>query len=150
MSEFAGTPDYTPTVVMVAATILIVAGLALGALPGFVHHVQDAASRFTDRTLYVAAVLDRPLPVPAPEGQLHIGALEVVLSLLSALGSFAVAAALLRRRRPFSYPEGRLNPLGAALLHLRRLHSGQIGDYVAWAVLGFAALGGSVALAVSP
>ena len=30
---------------------------------------------------------------------------------------------------------------------LRRLHSGQIGDYVAWATVGFALLGGLFALA---
>jgi hypothetical protein len=30
---------------------------------------------------------------------------------------------------------------------LRRQHSGQIGDYVAWAAVGFALLGGPCALA---
>jgi multicomponent Na+:H+ antiporter subunit D len=149
-SEVPAARGYTPAVMLVSATVLIVAGLVLGAIPGLVDRAQEAAAQFTDRGLYDAAVLDRPLPAPAPEGHLHIGALEVLLSLLSVVGSFAVAAAVLRRKRPFAYPEGRLNPLGAALLRLRRLHSGQIGDYVAWGVLGFAALGGSLALAVSP
>jgi hypothetical protein len=34
------------------------------------------------------------------------------------------------------------------VFRLRRLHSGQIGDYVAWAILGFAALGGALALTI--
>jgi multicomponent Na+:H+ antiporter subunit D len=149
-SEVPAARGYTPAVMMMSATVLIVAGLVLGAIPGLVGNVQEAAAQFTDRALYAGAVLDRPVPVPAVEGHLHIGALEVLLSLLSGVSSFAVGAALLRIRRPYSYPKGRLNPLGAALLRLRRLHSGQIGDYVAWGVLGFAALGGSLALAVSP
>lgn len=149
-SEVPGAAGYTPAVMLVSATILITAGLALGAIPGLVDRAQEAAAQFTDRALYDAAVLGRALPAEAPAGHLAIGAREVGLALLSVLGSFAVGAALLRRRRPFSYPEGRLNVLGTALFRLRRLHSGQIGDYVAWAVLGFAALGGSLALAVSP
>jgi hypothetical protein len=38
--------------------------------------------------------------------------------------------------------------LGLAVLRLRRLPSGQIGDYVAWSMLGFAALGGALALTI--
>ena len=148
VSEFAGTPDYTPTVVMVAATILIVAGLALGALPGFVHHVQDAASRFTDRTLYDAAVLGHRLPPLPPAEHPAIGLDSVALGLLTSVGSIVTAVVLLRRSRPLTHRVHPSSPLHTALLRLRRLHSGQIGDYVAWAVLGFAALGGALALTI--
>ena len=41
-----------------------------------------------------------------------------------------------------------MNLFQSAVLRLRRLHSGQIGDYVAWAMLGFAALGGALALTI--
>ncbi len=53
---------------LVSATVLIVAGLVLGAIPGLVDRAQEAAAQFTDRALYDAAVLDRPLPVPAARG----------------------------------------------------------------------------------
>jgi multicomponent Na+:H+ antiporter subunit D len=147
-SEFAGTPDYTPNVVIVSATILIAAGLVFGAVPGIVHHVQDAAARFADRSLYDAAVLGQTLPRPPRVEHPGIGVGAVGLGLLTAAGSIATAMLLLRRRRPLTHagkPEGALQ---AAVLRLRRLHSGQIGDYVAWAVLGFAALGGALALTI--
>ena len=62
--------------------------------------------------------------------------------------AIAMGFLLLRRPRPFAQPEKPANPASAALLRLRRLHSGQIGDYVAWAMLGFAALGGALALTI--
>jgi multicomponent Na+:H+ antiporter subunit D len=147
-SEFTGAAGYTPNVVLLSATLLILAGLAFGAIPGIVHQVQDAAARFTDRTLYDAAVLGQPLP-PMPHAE-HpgIGLHSVGLGLLTAVGSIAMGVALLRRPRPFAHPGAPGNLLQAGLLRLRRLHSGQIGDYVAWAVLGFAALGGALALTI--
>jgi multicomponent Na+:H+ antiporter subunit D len=36
--------------------------------------------------------------------------------------------------------------LGPPILRFRALHSGHVGDYVAWFVLGLAALGGLFAL----
>jgi multicomponent Na+:H+ antiporter subunit D len=133
---------------MASATILILAGLALGALPGFVHHVQDAAARFTDRGLYDAAVLGGRLP-PLPHAD-HpgIGVEAVGLGLLTAVGSIVLALILLRRVQPLTHPGHPSNLLQVTILRLRRLHSGQIGDYVAWAVLGFAALGGALALTI--
>ena len=147
-SEFTGTPDYTPAVVLVSATVLIVSGLALGALPGVVDQVQEAAAQFSDRPVYAASVLGQELPAPAGVDDAGIGLPAVALGLLSALGSVALALRLLRRGRPFTYPGGVWRPLEGVLLRLRRLHSGQIGDYVAWAVLGFAALGGALAAAI--
>ena len=147
-SEFAGTPGYTPNVVVFSATILILAGLVFGLLPGLVPNVQDAAARFTDRSLYDAAVLGRALPPVRHVGHPGIGAHAVGLGLVTAAGSIAMGFLLLRRPRPFAHPEKPANPVSAALLRLRRLHSGQIGDYVAWAMLGFAALGGALALTI--
>jgi multicomponent Na+:H+ antiporter subunit D len=147
-SEFAGAAGYTPGVVLVSATLLILAGLVFGAVPGIMHQIQDAAARFTDRPLYDAAVLGHALP-PLPSAE-HpgIGLRSVGFGLLTAAGSIAMAVLLLRRPRPFAHPEDPTNLLQTGLLRLRRIHSGQIGDYVAWAVLGFAALGGALALTI--
>jgi hypothetical protein len=38
--------------------------------------------------------------------------------------------------------------LEGGLFRLRRLHSGQVGDYVAWLTVGVAAFGGALALAL--
>jgi multicomponent Na+:H+ antiporter subunit D len=147
-SEFEGAPGFTPNVVLVSATILIVAGLAFASLPGFAHHIQDAATRFTDRSLYDASVLGRPLPALPSADHPGTDVHSVALGVLTAAGSLALGAALLRQRRPFAPSERPSGALGLAVLHLRRLHSGQIGDYVAWAMLGFAALGGALALTI--
>jgi hypothetical protein len=86
-------------------------------------------------------VLGRPPPPAEPVHLLHGGALEVVLGLLTALGSIALAAALLRDLVPLP------RPVRIGFERLRRQHSGQIGDYVAWATVGFALFGGLCALA---
>lgn len=148
-SEAVGARGYTPTVMLVSAAVLIVAGLVLGAVPGITDQAQDAAARFTDRAVYAAAVLDLAEPAAAEADDLHIGPLEVGLSVLSALGAVALAAALLRYRRlPFRLSLDSPHLGERLLVRLRRLHSGQIGDYVAWTVLGFAVLGGSLALTI--
>jgi len=64
--------------------------------------------------------------------------------------ALGVAAFLLRPsdREPFRYRIDSGNPAERWLVRLRRLHSGQIGDYVSWLIVGFALLSGSLALAV--
>jgi multicomponent Na+:H+ antiporter subunit D len=147
-SEFTGAKGYTPNSVLATAVLLILGGLVFGILPGVVDQVQDAAARFTDRALYDAAVLGTPVP-PLPHAE-HpgIGIGAVALGLLTATGSLGLGYLLLRRPRPFDHPIEPSGLVGPAILRLRRLHSGQIGDYVAWAVLGFAALGGALALTI--
>jgi multicomponent Na+:H+ antiporter subunit D len=149
-SELAGARGYTPVVVLASATALIVAGLLLGIVPGIVDQASDSAARFTDRPVYAATVLETALPASREAEEVGIGGLEIVLGLLTALGSIAAAAGLLRRPRPFAYPAGRWSAFAGALRRLRRLHSGQVGDYVAWLVVGFALLGGSLAAAIHP
>jgi hypothetical protein len=92
-------------------------------------------------------VLGRAAPHPAPAGH-DLGVLEVCLGLLTALSAAGLAGVFLGRLRGVTIPAGLVQRGGGALLRLRRLHSGQVGDYVAWAVLGFAVLGGSLALAI--
>jgi multicomponent Na+:H+ antiporter subunit D len=148
VSEFAGATGYTPSVVLLSATVLIVGGLVLGSVPGMAHGVQDAAARFTDRTLYDAAVLGHTLPQLPHAEHPGIAPHSVALGLITVTGALVLSVLLLRRHRPFGRPDDPANVLEASLLRLRRLHSGQIGDYVAWAVLGFAALGGALALTI--
>jgi multicomponent Na+:H+ antiporter subunit D len=148
-SEIVGARGYVPTEMLVTATILVVAGLVVGAVPEVLDLSQDTAARFTDRELYAAAVLERPLP-PDPAGVTHgIGVAEVLLGILTTVGALALAAALLgagRLKRPIWDPAPRVGR--GALFRLRRLHSGQIGDYVAWLVLGFAVLSGALVATV--
>jgi multicomponent Na+:H+ antiporter subunit D len=146
-SEFEGARGFTPNIVIVTAAVLILAGLVFGALPGVAHQIQESAARFTDRGLYDAAVLGKPLPPLPSAGHPGTSLHSVGLGLLTVAGSIALGVLLLRQRRPFPLGDD-ARPLGIAVLRLRRLHSGQIGDYVAWAILGFAALGGALALTI--
>jgi multicomponent Na+:H+ antiporter subunit D len=109
--------------------------------------VAAAAAEFTDRAGYVAAALGgaagstRP---PVPEaGWTTTG---VLLGLLSTgLAVAGAAAALWSPRLPRALTAA--GRLGAPVVAgLRRVHSGRIGDYVAWLLLGTAVFAGLVAL----
>ncbi|HEX5617373.1 MAG TPA: proton-conducting transporter membrane subunit [Solirubrobacteraceae bacterium] len=140
-SELTGSRGRVPGVMFASVAVLIVAGLLVAAVPGAADDAQRSAHAFADREAYAAPVLGRPPPPGEPVDLLHGGALEIVLGLLTALGSIALAAALLRDLVPLP------RPVRMGFETLRRQHSGQIGDYVAWATVGFALLGGLCALA---
>ncbi|MBO1417121.1 complex I subunit 5 family protein [Streptomyces sp. FH025] len=122
---------------MVAVPGLLLAGcLAVGVLPGIGRALASGAAAFTDRAGYLADVLGRPAPPAAPPPEAWWTASGTGLGLLSVLLAAGFATAALRRdpRRG----TGRL--YRAAVLPLRRLHSGLLGDYVAWLTVGLAAL----------
>jgi hypothetical protein len=67
---------------------------------------------------------------------------------LTALGAVALTAVLLKRPRlPLALPATLRRAAKTSFERLRRQHSGQIGDYVAWATVGFALFGGLLAAA---
>ena len=113
----------TPVATIVAGTLLLLAGLAWGLVPGLVDAATSAAARFTDHLGYVNVVLHDAHPATRsvaghpPTGTAWLyGAASSLLAIL-------VAAAR-------TVPEGPLRPL----------HSGRIGDYVAYAMVGAAAV----------
>jgi multicomponent Na+:H+ antiporter subunit D len=117
-------------------------------IPGVADEAQRGSYAFADRTAYAAAVFGRPAPYQAPIEYLRPDLGDVLLGVVSTLGAVILTAVLLERLRlPFAIPERLRRAAGSALERLRRAHSGQIGDYVAWATVGFALLGGLFALA---
>ncbi|HEY6693945.1 MAG TPA: proton-conducting transporter membrane subunit [Solirubrobacteraceae bacterium] len=141
-SELTGSRGRVPGVMFASAGALIVAGLLVAAVPGTIADAQRSAHAFADRAAYAAAVFGRPVPPREPLEYLHPGTIEVILGLLTALAAIGLAAVLLERLRlPFKIPRAVQRAAGTSLERLRRQHSGQIGDYVAWATVGFAALG---------
>jgi multicomponent Na+:H+ antiporter subunit D len=147
-SELTGSRGRVPGVMFATAAALIVAGLLVGALPGTIDDAQRSAHAFADRAAYAAAVLDRPIPPGEPIEYLHAGALEVLLAVFTVLAAIGVTVMLIRRLRP-PFPPAVMRVGDEWFERLRRQHSGQIGDYVAWATVGFALLGGLFALATS-
>src|SRR5439155_1203824 len=84
------------------------AGLAAGAVTPLGTHALEAAQHFTDRNAYAALVLDhQPLPAVPPEHWVTTTS-SVVWGLISTIGSFALAAALLVRTRLADAALGRL------------------------------------------
>jgi multicomponent Na+:H+ antiporter subunit D len=133
------------------AVLLLAAALALGLAPGLTGRVEAAATRFTDRPAYAAAVLQgATAPEEATTGgharrSLAVAAALAVLSAL--LGAALALAALLPRRRP----AGRLlrsagRVWAPTVAVLRQLHSGNVGDSVTWLVAGLAGFGTLLAL----
>jgi multicomponent Na+:H+ antiporter subunit D len=147
-AEIEGAAGYTPPVMIVTAGVLVAAGLVVGLVPGLVDGALDAAARFTDRAAYAAAVLRGATESLPDAPSVELGALAVVLSVVSVTAAVALAASVLSARRTgLAIPRAVREPAVRAYWMLRRLHSGQSGDYVAWLSVGAAAFGVLMAVA---
>ena len=135
---------------VVPAVLLLAGALAIGLAPGLAGAVQDAADRFTDRPAYAAAVLqgarDPASSRPHPPVHLTSPALWAVLSALLGLG--LALAVLYPDRLPVHLRGGVARVWDPAAAMLRGLHSGHVGDSVAWLVVGLAGFGTLLAAVV--
>jgi multicomponent Na+:H+ antiporter subunit D len=128
-AETSGPLPSTPPTMFAAVVILLTAGLAVGAIPAVAEIIGHAAADFADPAGFRASVLADATGSPSPveSGWAVEGFLLAGLSTVVALGVAAVSLYVRPRglvRRPL------------ALLH--RVHSGHVGDYVAWLVCGAA------------
>jgi multicomponent Na+:H+ antiporter subunit D len=140
----------TPGTMFVPAAVLVAAALALGIAPNVAAGAQHAAARFQDQHAYAASVLDGTTvatQAPRAEPQKVSGRLYGLGSAAAAVGLAALA--LFRRRLPAPVQRaGRAVDVRPLFAQLRKLHSGHIGDYIAWLTLGLAAVGGLFSLAL--
>ena len=134
----ADEPDVPSFALMQAvALVLAVGGLAIGAVTPLGMHALEAAHHFTDTRAYHALVLDHRALPPAPPAHWVTTTQSVVWGLVCLGGSLLLAAGLLFRSR--------LVPV-ALFRPLKLVHSGHVGDYVAWLTFGVALVGGLFAL----
>jgi multicomponent Na+:H+ antiporter subunit D len=137
--ETSSLPHVRPTMLL-PILVLLAGSLALGAVPSLARGVSRAAAEFVDRSGYVSAALNGAtagLPEALPEaGWTTTG---VLLGLLSALLAVGVAAVALWAPRVPDLVRTATLPLRPVLTGLRRVHSGHVGDYVAWLFVGIAA-----------
>lgn len=126
---------------------LLACGLAAGLIPALASAGVRAAERFMDTAGYVNAALNGAAGYAASgPTQAFWDAPSAGLGLLSsALAVGFAAAGLLRHRLPTAVRRG-FATFDPSTRVLRRLHSGKVGDYVVWMVLGVAVSG--VALVV--
>lgn len=130
-----------PLMVIAPATLL---GLAIGGglVPGSVAWLQRAAAVFCEHSAQLRWVLHgQPLPLPVVHPE-SASTFELLAGIGAVLLALAVAATGLFGR-PFarSLPASLRERSGGLNRRLRRLHSGHIGDYIAWWTAGAGTLG---------
>jgi multicomponent Na+:H+ antiporter subunit D len=138
--------DHTPLPMIIPPVVLLAAALVIGLVPHVVHGIEHAAAHFVDRRAYVQAVLFGR--VHFPHGSTSpLTTTDFLYSAGATVGAILVAAIPLFGWRTLQgMPDRFTGPLDRAVGGLRALHSGVIGDYVAWLTAGLAALGGLFAL----
>jgi multicomponent Na+:H+ antiporter subunit D len=143
-------PARVPRTMLIPPAVLLAAAVALGMLPGLPAAVGVAAAGFVDRPVYAAQVLALPVPADAPPatrvdgftaGGLGYGLLSVALAVLIAAG------AVLRPRLP-GWASRAANTGRPALQGLRALHTGHVGDYVTWLLVGVVTLGAALGVSL--
>jgi multicomponent Na+:H+ antiporter subunit D len=127
-------------ITMLLPVVVLLAGcLVLGVVPALGRAVSSAAAEFLDGPGYVSAALHGTTtaapPALAEAGWTTSG---VLLGVLSGVLALAVAAAGLWAPRIPALVRAAVRPAAPLLTGLRRVHSGHVGDYVAWLFLGVA------------
>jgi multicomponent Na+:H+ antiporter subunit D len=129
-----------PAVMFVPAAILVLLAIAIGLTPGVKRAVRTAAFVMQDRAGYQERVLEHAwVPVtPAEEEHAPMGR-GLAWSLATTAAALGLAFLSLSRFWPSKHVLTR--PVAIAVRGLRSVHSGYIGDYVAFLTFGVAAFG---------
>jgi multicomponent Na+:H+ antiporter subunit D len=142
--------EKTPMVMIAVPAVLLAAAAVLGLVPGAVPGVERAAGRFVNHAAYARWVLGPGHVAWPPVKTSHIEALDVLYGVLSVAGALGVAAlGLFGRSLREAIPAAIARPARGTLLGLRHLHSGEIGDYIAWWTAGASLFGGACLLALT-
>jgi multicomponent Na+:H+ antiporter subunit D len=129
------------------ALALLLVAVGVGFTPGLAGRATQWAQRLEDRPAHAAEVLAGATPPVTPAPDFHAGALPYVYGAISTVGALGWAAfGLYRRRLPALLRRRVGRVLEPPIAAFKGLHSGVVGDYVAWLAFGAAALGGLVAL----
>ncbi len=135
--------DHTPWLMVAVPAVLLAAAALLGFIPGAVPGAERTAARFVDHAAYARWVLaGAHVHWPAVRTS-HVEASDVIYGLISVLGAVGLAAVgLFGRPLRESLPARVRAPARAVVVGIRHLHSGEIGDYIAWWSAGASVLGG--------
>ncbi len=126
-----------PPEMFLPAAVLAALALAIGLMPQVRQSAQAAATRFADAAGYQARVLDHAwLPVAPPPVEHVFPLSSIIRALVATACAFGLAGLSLSPYWPRKQPL--FNPVKLFVVKLRDLHSGHIGDYVAFLTLGVA------------
>jgi multicomponent Na+:H+ antiporter subunit D len=132
---------HAPVTMLAPIVLLLAGGLTLGLLPGLATHARDAAQQLLDPAGYAAAALDGIRAAPPPGAPIESwSASSVLLGLLTAVLALLVAAVALYTDRLPQLLRGAGRVLSPPLRAVRSAHSGHLGDYVVWLLLGITLL----------
>jgi multicomponent Na+:H+ antiporter subunit D len=137
----------TPATMMLAIIVLVTGSLAVGVLPDAGQAFASAAQRFTDAGGYIRQALFHAAAVaPHPDHAAAWTASGVLLDVLAVAlaGCFAWMGLFTSRLPAVVRALGR--PAVPVIGVLHRLHSGHVGDYVAWLFAGVAGVTALIAL----
>jgi multicomponent Na+:H+ antiporter subunit D len=127
--------QHTPVWMWAPAIAMVLGGILIGVAPALKPGALQAASRFEDEGAYAARVLQgTPVHTPAPLEE-KTEEPWVGLFILAAAATLSLAHVKSGRFRES------VSPLIAPLRGLHRLHSGHVGDDVAFLTFGLAAFG---------
>lgn len=128
---------------MVAPPAMLVAFAALiGLAPNLDEQAMAAAARFHDRSSYAGLTLEGMAPAPAPILFSSRSGSNIGTGLLSVTAAVALAMLeLFRNRLPNRMDKRIRRMLKPAVLVLNGWHSGHVGDYVVWLMIGTTLLG---------
>jgi multicomponent Na+:H+ antiporter subunit D len=141
--------DHTPPLMLIVPGVLLAATVIAGVVPGAIDWVARSAVKFTDHHAYAAWVLHGRGPHWPPAPPTGVEGIDVILALLTVAAAFVVAGAGLFGRPLLARLPGQVH--GGArgvVVGLRGLHSGHIGDYIAWWTTGAGVLGAACLLAL--
>ena len=131
-----------------AIAVLLTGGFALGLIPGAHSVANRAAATFIDSAGYAhQALYGSSKMVSAPNAS-NWTRLGLFLGFLSALLACLIAGATLNGRRLVDRVLPSLRSIYRPIEFLQRLHSGHVGDYVAWMMMGMTIFAGLVGLPV--
>lgn len=133
-----------PVSMAVPIVVLLLGALADGVLPGARSAAERAAAYFVDHAGYVSQSLAAAPAHLRVRAEANWTGLGVGLDVLSAALAVAVAAAACYGRPVVRRLPLKLLQRPMAVLHA--VHSGRVGDYVAWLMVGVALLAGLVGL----
>jgi multicomponent Na+:H+ antiporter subunit D len=135
----------SPPLLWAPIAALVVCGVGLAFIPDVAGHALHDASRLMNRSERAREVLHGIEPAPKPLPSYSPSGAAYAWAVVSVLGSLLVAGLGLYRQR---LPVVLRRALGLPARTMQALHSGAIGDYVTWFVVGTTVLGGLFAVVV--
>jgi multicomponent Na+:H+ antiporter subunit D len=146
-AEVEGKLTSVPITMLTPILLLLGGCLAIGIIPGLGESIGKTAHQFIDRKGYVAqSVLNAPATTLPHVPGTHWTALGIGLGVASAALAVGLAFVAVYARRFPAIVRRTVATIGYPMHAVRQAHSGHIGDYVAWFMVGIALLGALIGI----